>query len=125
MNEEITNKVKKFLEIEGYNFSLKDETEQIKEICVAKLCEVLGISCVVNYKNKMFEIFSSVMAEAIYQKLEIKKHIASDNIRLVKYNGVNFVEKAKEFLDIEDIEEATLDIFNFVDENKNLLLENN
>jgi hypothetical protein len=90
---------------------------------VAKLCEVLGISCVVNYKNKMFEIFSSVMAEAVCQKLNIKKHIASDNIRLVKYNGINFVEKAKEFLDVEDIEEATLDIFNFVDENKSLLLE--
>ena len=49
-------KVKKFLEMEKYNFSSDEETEQIKEICVAKLCEVLGISCVVNYKNRMFVI---------------------------------------------------------------------
>lgn len=120
---ENTCKVKKFLEMEDYNFSRNEESEQIKEICVAKLCDVLGIECAYNYQNKMFQIFSSVMAEAVCQKLKISKHIANDSIRLIKYNGINFVEKAKHFLDMEDVDEATLDIFNFVDENKNLLLD--
>ncbi len=123
MVDENTEKVKKFLEMEGYNFSLNEENEQIKEICVAKLCDVLGIECAYNYQNQMFQIFSSVMAEAVCQKLNIKKHIAKDSIRLFKYNGINFVETAKKFLDEKEIDEATLDIFNFVDENKNLLLD--
>lgn len=121
MNEDI-NKIKTFLEMEEYNCSLTEVEEQIKEICVAKLCEVLGIGCAYNYKNQMFQIFSSVMAEALCQKLKIQKHIASDNLRLIKYNGINFIEKAKQFLDNTDIEEAVLDIFNFVDENKKLII---
>ena len=115
-------KVKKFLGMEEYDFSLDDENEQLKEICVAKLCNVLGIEFAYNYKNEMFQIFSSVMAEAICQKLKIKKQIAEDRIRLIKYNGINFIEKAKYFLDTEDVDEATLDIFNFIDENKHMLL---
>ena len=120
--DENANKVKNYLELENCKISSMEEVEQIKEMCVAKLCEVLGIDFVYNYKNKMFQIFSSVMAEAICQKLNIHKHIAPDDLRLIKYNGINFVEKAKSFIDAEDIEEATLDIFNFVDKNKNLLL---
>lgn len=115
-------KIKTFLEMENYKFSRTEIEEQIKEICVAKLCEVLGIECAYNYKNQMFQIFSSVMAEAVCQKLKIQKHIANDSLRLIKYNGINFIDKAKQFLENEDIEEATLDIFNFVDENKKFII---
>ena len=122
MKEETVNKIKNFLELESCEIFSLDESEQIKEMCVAKLCEVLGIACVYNYKNQMFDIFSKVMAEAVCEKLKIQMRIAGDNLRLVKYNGVNFIEKAKMFLTTEDIEEATLDIFNFVDKNKKFLL---
>lgn len=123
MNEENIDKIKRYLELEYFKFSTTDAVEQAKETCVAKLCEVLGIKYTYNYKGIMFQIFSSVMAEAVCNKLKINLKIADDNLRLVKYNGVNFVEKAKSFLDAEDIDEATLDIFNFVDKNKKLLLQ--
>ena len=124
MSENNVKEIKQFLELNDFSFISKEETEQAKEMCVAKLCEVLGIEYAYNYKGVMFQIFSSVMAEAIYQKLKINKQIASDSLRLIKYNGINFIEKAKMFLESKDIEEATLDIFNFVDENKKLLLSN-
>lgn len=122
MNENNVNEIKQFLEISDFKFVSNEKVEQAKEMCVAKLCEVLGIEYAYNYKGIMFQIFSSVMAEAICQKLKINKIIASDSLRLFKYNGVNFIEKAKMFLETKDVEEATLDIFNFVDENKKLLL---
>lgn len=122
MFDDNIEKFKNFLEMEKYHFSLEDENEKIKEMCVAKLCEVLGIEFAYNYKNQMFQIFSSVLAEAICQKLKIKKQIAEDRIRLFKYNGINFVERAKYLLDTEDVDEAILDIFNLVDNNKHLLL---
>ena len=123
MNEENIEKIKKYLELEDYQFSTFEAVEQAKEICVAKLCEVLGIKYSYNYKGIMFQIFSSVMAEAVCNKLKINLKIADDNLRLVKYNGINFVDKARSFLDNEHIDEATLDIFNFVDKNKKLLLD--
>ncbi len=123
MNEDNVKEIKQFLELYDFKFMTQEEVEQAKEMCVAKLCEVLGIGYAYNYKGQMFQIFSSVMAEAICQKLKINKKIASDSLRLIKYNGINFIEKAKMFLDTKDIEEATLDIFNFVDENKKLLLD--
>jgi len=123
MNEENIEKIKKYLELESYQFSTFEAVEQAKEICVAKVCDVLGIKYTYNYKGKMFQIFSSVMAEAVCNKLKINLKIADDNLRLVKYNGINFVDKAKSFLECEDIDEATLDIFNLVDKNKKLLLQ--
>ena len=109
MNEENLKEIRRFLELNDFKFEPEEEIEQAKAMCVAKLCEVLGIGCAYNYKGPMFQIFSSVMAQAICQKLKINKNIATDNLRLVKYDGVNFIEKAKRFLDTEDIEEATLD----------------
>ena len=123
MNEENIEKIKKYLELEDYKFLNIEAVEQAKEICVAKVCEVLGIKYTYNYKGKLFQNFSSVMAEAVCNKLKINLKIADDNLRLVKYNGINFVDKARSFLDAEDIDEATLDIFNFVDKNKKLLLQ--
>ena len=122
MNEENLKEIRRFLELNDFQFEPEEEIEQAKAMCVAKLCEVLGIGCAYNYKGPMFQIFSSVAAEAVCQKLKIKKQIAEDRIRLFKYNGINFIEKAKLFLDTYDIDEAILDIFNFVDKNKHLLL---
>ena len=124
MVEDNIKKIQEFLQLKRYNCSRIEEDEQIKEICVAKLCEILGIECEYNYQNQMFQIFSSILAQAICEKLKIKKNIASDSIRLFKYNGINFIEKAKMFLNSEDVDEAVLDIFNYVDEHKNLIIEN-
>lgn len=124
MVEDNIKKIQEFLQLKRYNCSRIEEDEQIKEICVAKLCEILGIECEYNYQNQMFQIFSSILAQAICEKLKIKKTIASDSVRLFKYNGINFVEKAKMFLNSEDVDEAVLDIFNYVDEHKNAIIEN-
>ena len=124
MVEDNIKKIQEFLQLKRYNCSRIEEDEQIKEICVAKLCEILGIECEYNYQNQMFQIFSSILAQAICEKLKIKKTIASDSVRLFKYNGINFVEKAKMFLNSEDVDEAVLDIFNYVDEHKNVIIEN-
>ena len=56
MKEETVIKIKNFLELESCEIFSLDESEQIKEMCVAKLCEVLGIACVYNYKNQIRDI---------------------------------------------------------------------
>jgi len=111
-------KVKDFLNMQNFsvhNISLK---ENIKEICVAKLCEVVGIKCEYNYKNEFFNYFSSVTGEAICQLLNIPIVIAEDNLRLFKYNHINLVEKVKELLNNEFLEDAYIDVFQFLDDNK-------
>ena len=114
-------KVKDFLNIQNFsvhNISLK---ENIKEICVAKLCDVVGIKCAYNYKNEFFNYFSSVTGEAICQLLNIPIVIAEDNLRLFKYNHINLVEKVKEMLNNNFLEDAYIDVFQFLDNNKHFV----
>jgi len=114
-------KVKNFLSLQNFlynnNVSLVDN---IKAMCVKKLCNVIGIKCECNYKNEFFNYFSSITGEAICQLLNIPITIAEDNFRLIKYNHINFVEHVKNLLNNEFLEDAYVDVFNFLDNNKHL-----
>ena len=119
--DEALTRVEEFLQIENQKLSSSILQENVKELCVAKLCDVLGISCCYNYKCELFDFFSCIMGEAVCQILNIKVHIAQDCIRFVKYKGINFIDKSIQIMNNESIDEAVLDIFNFVDENKELI----
>lgn len=93
-------------------------TEIIKELCVAKLCLAIGLTGSYNYKSDFFTFFSEIMGEALCEKLSINLRVARDEIRLVKYEGVNLVEQAKKFLNNDLIEESVLDIFELADKFK-------
>ena len=61
------------------------------------------------------------MGEAVCEKVSIKVRIASDELRLVKFNHINLVRETKNYLDTESVEEAFLDAFELVDEFKYLI----
>ena len=120
---EVLQKVKSYLKLQ--NFSCSDNVclqDNIKIMCVQKLCDVVGIKCKCNYKNKFFNYFSSITGEAVCQVLNIPISIASDNYRLFKYNHINLVEHVKQILIAEDLENAFVDIFQFLDDNKGAVI---
>lgn len=101
-----------------FNTSIKD---MIKELCSAKLCDVIGIRCAYNPKNDFFNFFSTIMGEAVCIKLHLKITIAPNILRVVRYEGVNFVNTAYHLLNNEDVDEAFIDAYNLVDRYKYLI----
>lgn len=94
--------------------------EGIKELCVAKLCQTIGITCDYNYKSEFFEFFSTITGQAVCDIMNLNLNIASDELRLFRYDNLNLVEYVKFLLNSEDYYEAFLDAFNFVDKYKYL-----
>lgn len=95
--------------------------DSIKELCVIRLCRAVGLTGKINHKSGFFQFFASIMGEAVCEKLKIKTHVACDELRLVKYEHINLVNKTKQFLDTESVEEAFLDAFELADRFKYLV----
>ena len=114
----VLNKIINFLKIKFPELTDVDVKENIKELCVAKLCEVIGVRCKYNYKSEFFNFFSDVVGEALCRKLTISIQIADDKYRLFKYDGVNLIDRALNILNSFEIDEAFLEIFEFLDKFK-------
>lgn len=119
--ESVIHKVCVYFNIERPILRSSTTDETIKELCVARLCKAVGLTGIYNYKSDFFEFFSNIMGEALCEKLNLKIHIASDELRLVKYEHINLVQELKNYLDTETVEEAFLDAFNLVDKFKYLI----
>ena len=93
----------------------------VKEISVAKLCEVIGIRCKYNYESSFFNFFANVTGQAICEILQIPITIADAKYRLVRYNRVNLVEQTIKLLQEFELEECFIEIFNLIPlEKKNI-----
>lgn len=112
----LIDKLCTFLKLNKPKITSETNNETIKELSVARLCKSVGIWCEYNYKSQFFEFFSTIMGQAIVEKLKIKLKIAGDEFRLFKYRHKNLIDEVKYFLDTEDIDEAFIDAFNFLDE---------
>lgn len=120
-NNEIIKKVCEFLNLK-HNINNSDSIENfIKESTVKKLCEVVGLTGKYNHESPFFKFFSNIMGEAVCEVLNIKIRIACDELRLVKYCGINLVDKSVGYLKTESVEEAFLDTFEMVDKFKFLV----
>lgn len=119
--ENTIRKICTFFRFEKPNINSCTRNEIIKELCVARLCKSVGLTGKYNYKSEFFEFFSNIMGEAVCEKLSIKTHIASDELRLVKYEHINLVNEIKSYLDNETVEEAFLDAFELADRYKYLI----
>ncbi len=120
-NNYIIDKVCKYMNMDRPFLFSKTADEIVKEICVAKLCKVLGIKCTYNYKNNFFSIFSMLVGEAVVRILDLKLCIAPYYLSCVKFDGINFIEKAVEILQSSNIEKAIFDVFNFINKYKHLI----
>ena len=119
-NEQTIKRVCDFFRFEKPKITSLNLKDAIKEICVARLCKAIGLSTY-NFKSDFFDFFSNIMGEAVCEKLSINVRIASDELRLVKYNHINLVKETKGYLDNETVEEAFIDAFNLVDNFKYLI----
>ena len=93
----------------------------IKELCVAKLCDVVGIRGAYNYKSEFLSFFSDVVAEAVVEILGYKFHIASERLRFFSFDHVNLVCAAKKLMLNENKDEAFIDAFNLIDKFKYII----
>ena len=93
--ENTIRKICTFFRFEKPNINSCTTNEIIKELCVARLCKSVGLTGKYNYKSEFFEFFSNIMGEAVCEKLSIKTHIASDELRFVKYERINLISEIK------------------------------
>jgi len=111
--ENIIEEVCSYLRLEKPTLSSDIIEENVREICVAKLCNTMGLKCPYNFKNDFFDNYSIITGQAICEHLHIRVHIANDNIRLVRYEKINFVQYVTDLFDTEEVDEAIVDAFNF------------
>lgn len=120
-NRKIINSVCDFLKVNSPTFYGETLQDNIRELCVSRLCKSIGLRCDCNFKSDFLYFFSSFVGEAVAQILDIKIHIANDITRLFRHDGVNLVETAKSYLNFEEVDEAFIDIFNVADKYKYLI----
>ena len=121
LNEKVTNKVCEYLKIDKPKQMSDKIEDRIKELCVIRLCKTIGITCSCNFRSDFFNFFSSLVGEAICEILNINLHTACDELRFVRYEQINLVEKVKSYLENESLEEAFLDAFELADKFKYLI----
>ena len=110
-----------FFKMEVPNLDNKSIEDAVKYICVVRLCKAIGLSGVKNIKSDFFDFYSCIIGEAVCEKLNIKLRIASDELRLVKYNQINLIDRAKQCLENDLLEEAIIDTFELADEFKDVM----
>lgn len=116
----VLKEVSEYLKIELKEYHGKVE-DAIKALCVAKLCDVIGVNCAYNDKTSFFNFFSSVVGEAVVNNLNIQLTIAPCELRCVRYDGINFITQAKEFLSSFEMEQAFIKIFEFLMHNNHVM----
>lgn len=119
--ERVINKICNYLSLNKPIMYSTTTNDAIKELCVAKLCEIIGITGKYNYKSDFFDFFASIMGEAICEKLNIPTHVASAELRFFKHEHLNLIEVVRTYLENEYIDEAFLDAFELVDKFKHLI----
>ena len=118
---DILEKVSSFLKLKQQTLKSLTARDGIKELCVIKLCKVIGLSGNYNYQSEFFNFFSSIMGEAVCERISIKIRVAPDELRLIKYEHINLVQTVMFFLETKSLEEAFLDAFNLADRFKYLI----
>ena len=112
------NKLESFLNFSPSFFKSESLTERVKEMCVAKLCNEIGIRCEYNYKSGFFNFFSSIMGQAISEKLNLNLCLDDYNLRFVKFENVNLVKTASSILEDKCVNEAFIDVYELADKYK-------
>lgn len=112
--EQAVKKVCDFFQIEIPNVESLNMKDAIIEACLARLSKSIGVPRT-SLQSNFFNFFSIIMGEAICEKLAINVRIASDELRLIKYDHVNLISEVKDYFDNKIVEDAIWDTFNLVD----------
>lgn len=115
--EQMLNKVCSFLEMPMPNLTETEFVRQFRELCLIRLFDAIGVGNKYNSKNRFFGFVSLVVGQAVSDVLNLGVNVAPDYLRLIKFDGINFVNQIKQFLQTEDIEQAMIDAFDLCDDN--------
>lgn len=115
---EYVGEVRRFLRLNNLVLTSKTQVENIKELCVARLCNAIGIDFKYDYNCEYFRLFANVVGEAVCRVLNINLVVGCPEVRFIRYNHINLVDRACEILKSCEIEEAFLDLYNFIEDSK-------
>ncbi len=124
VNQQIeTNDSEMVYKLNHFFNSTKEQTCDVKNFvkqqCTTKLFSALGINCKVNTNTHFLNFYSSVMGQAVISVLGLKLEIAPCNVKFVRYDGINFVNQATDYL--LNSQSAFLDLYNLMDSKKELI----
>lgn len=117
-NQNILNIITDYLRTNRVIDNGQPVEEQIKGLCIKKLCESIGIKCNYNVQNIFFNFFASIAGEAVAVKLQINIKVDKLNLKCFKFNNVNIIHGAIFLLDNKIIDEAIIDIYELADRYK-------
>ncbi len=120
-DEAVLIKVCSFLQMDMPKLTEKDFTNRLKELCAIKIFNSIGIRNFYNRNNRFFNFTSTILIQAISDKLNLNLNIAPASIRFVRYNGINFVNRVVQLLEEEELTEAVIDTFNLADDNHKIV----
>ncbi len=94
---------------------------QVKQLCVDELSKKLGLKIKINHRKKFYNIYSSIMGQAVCSHLNLPLDIAPSEFKFVKYDGINFISHAEHLL--KNSPSAFLDLYNLLETKKESLLD--
>lgn len=115
--EQIFEKVCSFFEMPMPKLTETEFVRQFRELCLIRLFDAIGVGNKYNSKNRFFGFVSLVVGQAVSDVLNLGINVAPDYLRLIKFDGINFVNQIKQYLQTEDIEQAMIDAFDLCDDN--------
>ncbi len=118
---EIYGEICEFLGVKHNCFS-NSLKENVKEVCVVRLCKAMGIRCAYNSKNELFNFFSCIMGEVLVQKLGFEVRIDEFNLKFARFENVNLIHSASNMLENIDLDEAFINVFNLAAKFKDKVL---
>ena len=116
--EEVTNALCVFLRLDRPNLISNTIEERVKEVVVAKLCELMHIVCPYNYNNDTFYFYSLLVGDVLINKMGYKIQVAPAVFKLFKYNGINYIEEVDRLITTLPLDKSLIDCFVVLDELK-------
>lgn len=121
--EQVLVQICEYLNYERAKLLSETLNEAVKELCVARLCQALGLSCAYNFKNEFFNFFSCIMGEVVANKLGHNLGIDEYNLKYVKVENINLIYCAHQMLENPNIDQAFIDVYNLALRFKHLIFE--
>ena len=123
LNEQILLDICNFLQFERSKILSETLNDAIKELCVARLCQALGVGCAFDFKNEFFNFFSCIMGEVVSTKLGHNLGIDEYHLKFIKVENVNLIYAAATMIENPNLDEAFIDVYNLANKFKHLIFE--
>ena len=123
IEEQILTKVCDFLNYERTKILSTTLKEKVKESCVGRLCQALGITCAYNFKNEFFNFFSCIVGEAVSNILGYNLEIDEYKLKYIKVENTNLIHSARQMIENSNLDQGLIDVYNLAKRHKHLILE--